>query len=110
MQFDGDAPSLVPAAGYTVTVTAQGFSQFEAKDLQVLVGQNVSLDVELTVAGTTTEIQVESTAPIVDSTKTDVSQVVGTMQIQDLPINGRRVDSFVLLAPAVVPDGRGMSR
>jgi outer membrane receptor protein involved in Fe transport len=44
-------------------------------------------------------------APIVDATKTDVSQVVGSAQIQDLPINGRRVDSFVLLAPAVVADG-----
>jgi len=99
------APSLVPATGYSVTVTAPGFSQFDAKDIQVLVGQNVNLDIELTVAGTTTQIQVEATAPIVDSTKTDVSQVVGTLQIQDLPINGRRVDSFVLLAPAVVPDG-----
>lgn len=99
------APSLVPATGYTVSVTAQGFSPYEAKDVQVLVGQNVSLDINLAVAGTSTQVQVEATAPIVDSTKTDVSTVVGTTQIQDLPINGRRVDSFVLLAPAVVPDG-----
>ena len=26
-------------------------------------------------------------------------------QIDNLPINGRRVDTFVLLTPAVVPDG-----
>ena len=50
-------------------------------------------------------MQVEAVAPIVDSTKTDVSQVIDSTQIQDLPINGRRVDSFVLLSPAVVPDG-----
>ena len=50
-------------------------------------------------------MQVEAVAPIVDSTKTDVSQVVGSEQILELPINGRRVDSFVLLSPAVVPDG-----
>jgi hypothetical protein len=99
------APSLVPDTGYTVTVQASGFSVYEVKDIQVLVGQNVNLEVELSVAGTTTAVQVEATAPIVDSTKTDVSQVVGSVQIQDLPINGRRVDSFVLLAPAVVPDG-----
>ena len=99
------APSLVPATGYSVTVTMQGFATYEAKDLQVLVGQNVNLDVELAIAGTSTQVQVEATAPIVDSTKTDVSQVVGSAQIQDLPINGRRVDSFVLLAPAVVSDG-----
>src|SRR4029078_8817876 len=69
------------------------------------VGQNVALDISLSVAGTATQIQVEASAPVVDSTKTDVSQVVGSQQILDLPINGRRVDSFVLLAPAVVPDG-----
>ena len=40
-----------------------------------------------------------------DSSRTDVSQVVNSNQIVNLPINGRRVDSFVLLAPAVVPDG-----
>ncbi len=99
------APSLVPAAGYSVTVNSQGFNPYEAKDVQVLVGQNINLEVELGVAGTTTQIQVEAAPPIVDSTKTDVSQVVGSIQIQGLPINGRRVDSFVLLAPAVVADG-----
>ena len=42
---------------------------------------------------------------MVDDTKTDVSQVIGSQQILDLPINGRRVDSFVLLTPGVTNDG-----
>src|SRR5437763_6509489 len=99
------ATALVPATGYVVTVTKQGFSTYEAKDIQVQVGQNVDLGIVLTVAGAVTEVSVDAVAPIVDSTKTDVSQVIDTRQIQDLPINGRRVDSFVLLSPAVVPDG-----
>ena len=99
------APSLVPAPGYSLMVTKQGFSNYEIKDLQVQVGQNVDLAILLTVAGSATQVQVDATAPIVDSAKTDVSQVIGTKQIQDLPINGRRVDSFVLLSPAVAPDG-----
>lgn len=99
------APSLVPAAGYSVSVTKQGFSAFELKDIQVQVGQNMDLPVTLAVAGAATQIQVEAAAPLVDSTKTDVSQVIGEKQILELPINGRRVDSFVLLTPAVVPDG-----
>jgi outer membrane receptor protein involved in Fe transport len=99
------APSLPPAAGYTVTVAKAGFTQYRAENIQVQVGQAVNLEVSLAVAGATTQVQVEAVAPIVDSTKTDVSQVVDTRQIQDLPINGRRVDSFVLLAPAVVSDG-----
>ena len=100
------APSLVPASGYTVTVNKEGFNKYEAKDVQVLVGQDVTLDIMLGVAGTTTTINVESTAtPVVDATKTDVSVVINTRQIDNMPINGRRVDSFALLAPAVVPDG-----
>ena len=31
--------------------------------------------------------------------------MINSSQIQNLPINGRRVDSFVLLSPGVVPDG-----
>src|ERR1051325_9191674 len=99
------APSLIPASGYVVSVTKQGFVNYDVKDIQVQVGQNVDLSVILSVAGAATQVEVDAVAPIVDSTKTDVSQVIDTRQIQDLPINGRRVDSFVLLSPAVVPDG-----
>ncbi len=99
------APSLVPSAGYTVTVNKSGFSEFNAREIEVLVGQNVKIDVALAVAGTATQVNVEAVAPVIDATRTDVSQVVNSAQIVNLPINGRRVDSFVLLAPAVVPDG-----
>jgi hypothetical protein len=99
------APALVPAPGYAVNVTAQGFAAYDARDLELPVGQNLNLNVNLTVAANATQVEVTVAAPLVEDTKTDVSQVIGTQQIQDLPINGRRVDSFVLLTPAVTNDG-----
>ncbi len=100
------APSLTPAADYSITVNKPGFAPYEANGVEVLVGQDVRLDIVLAVAGTTTSVQVESgVTPVVDTSKSDVSRVVGSREIQELPINGRRVDSFVLAAPAVVPDG-----
>ena len=99
------ATSLVPSAGYTVTVKKEGFTEYMVRDVEVLVGQNVQFTVPLQVAGATTSINVEGVAPIVDATRTDVSQVVNSNQIQNMPINGRRVDSFVLMTPAVVNDG-----
>jgi len=99
------APALVPAPGYSVTVNTQGFAPYDAKDLELLVGQNLNLNVDLSVAASTTQVEVTIDAPLVEDTKTDVSQVIGTQQIQDLPINGRRVDSFVLLTPGVSNDG-----
>lgn len=98
-------PPLVPSAGYTVTVTKTGFAPNDVKDIDLQVGQNLNLSVIMTVAGTATEIRVESTSPLVDETKSDVSQVINSQQILDLPINGRRVDSFVLLTPGVTNDG-----
>src|SRR5207253_3467192 len=98
------APALVPATGYSIRVTGQGFADWEVKDFQVQVGQVDDFAVTLQVSSVSATVEV-SAAPLVEDAKTDVSQVVNSQQILDLPINGRRVDSFALLTPAVVPDG-----
>ena len=109
LETNGDgifnAPALVPASGYKVTVNKAGFAPYEQTEVTVLVGEDVDLPISLGVGTEATQVTVESRAPIVEDTKSDVSQVVDSKQILDLPINGRRVDSFVLLTPAVVPDG-----
>lgn len=100
------APALIPDPGYTVSVTKEGFAKYQTGNIQVQVGQNLDLQITLSVASATTQVvEVTAAVPVVEDTKTDISQVVGEKQILDLPINGRRVDSFVLLTPGVVPDG-----
>ena len=98
------APALIPGPGYKVTVTASGFAAWEVKDIDLRVGQDLTLTANLSIAQSATQVEVQGAAPLVDSTKTDVSQVVGTREIMDLPINGRRVDSFVLNTPGVTND------
>src|ERR1051326_1297559 len=99
------APALIPADGYSVSVTKGGFATYQATGITVAVGQNVDLHVELALAGAEASIEVTAQAVLVEDTKTDVSQLVNSRQILELPINGRRADSFALLTPAVVPDG-----
>src|SRR5450432_3380814 len=98
------APALPPGSGYKVTVTATGYAEYEAEDLALQVGQDLNLNVSLTVGRSVTVVEVALSAATVQDTKTDVSQVIDTRLIQDLPINGRRVDSFVLLTPGVTND------
>ncbi|HLJ14442.1 MAG TPA: carboxypeptidase regulatory-like domain-containing protein [Bryobacteraceae bacterium] len=100
-----NAPALVPASGYSITVSKQGFTTWEAKDVEILVGQTVDFNITLQVASAVTQVEVTGEAPLVEDTKTGVSQVIEKTQIDNLPINGRRADSFALLSPAVVPDG-----
>ena len=99
-----NAPALVPSSGYDLSITAAGFTPFKNQNITILVGENVSIHASLAVQGSTTRVDVIDEAPVLDE-KTDVSQNVSQSQIDNLPINGRRVDSFVLLTPTVVPDG-----
>ena len=98
-------PALVPADGYKLSVALQGFQTWVASSFVVQVGQTLDFDVVLQVAGASTEVSVTAEAPLVEENKSGVSELVTQEQIDNLPINGRRVDSFVLLTPAVTNDG-----
>jgi hypothetical protein len=99
------APALVPAAGYSISVNKTGFTTWEVKDFAVAVGQTVDFKIALQVGTATTQVDVTAEAPMVEDTKSGVTSTVNQDQIDSLPINGRRVDSFVLLTPAVTNDG-----
>jgi hypothetical protein len=98
------APALTPGPGYKITAASPGFATYEASDLDLQVGQNLNLSVNLTVSPSVKVIEVTLAGAAIQDTKTDVSQVIDSKFIQDLPINGRRVDSFVLLTPGVSND------
>jgi outer membrane receptor protein involved in Fe transport len=99
------APALVPSDGYKLTVSLAGFQNWESNSFTLQVGQTIDFEVVLQVAGATTEVSVTAEAPLVEENKSGVSEIVTQEQIDNLPINGRRVDSFVLLTPAVTNDG-----
>ena len=100
-----NAPALVPSTGYSLTVSKQGFANYTVSDFQVTVGGNVDFKIPMQVATSVTQVEVVAVAPLIENTKSGVTDVVYQGQIDGLPINGRRADSFALLTPAVVPDG-----
>jgi hypothetical protein len=48
-----NAPALVPAQGYTVTATSQGFKTWELKEIEIQVGQNINLNIGLEISTST---------------------------------------------------------
>ncbi|HTS50128.1 MAG TPA: TonB-dependent receptor [Bryobacteraceae bacterium] len=98
------APFLQPGP-YEVTASKPGFSTLVRKDLTLQVGQTMTLNLQLQVQATAETVTVTGEAPIVDPSKTDVSQVVSTAFVSNLPIAGRRWENFVLLTPNVTTDG-----
>jgi len=98
------APALVPADDYQVTVTKQGFSTYLAENVSLRVGDNVNLNIFLAVGVISQKVEVTSATPIIEDTKTELSGVVDNAMVHGLPVNGRRIDQFVLVAPAVTSD------
>ena len=90
---------------YEVQVAKAGFAGVLRKDLVLQVGQTMALDLSMSVKAAQETVTVTGESPVVDPEKTEVSQVVSDAVVSNLPISGRRWDSFVLLTPNVTTDG-----
>jgi len=98
------APFLQPGH-YEIQAGKTGFAHVLRKDLTLQVGQTLTIDLGLSVQATQTAVTVTGEAPVVDTSKTENSQVVSEQAVNNLPIAGRRWDAFVLLTPNVTTDG-----
>ena len=90
-------PGLEPAI-YQVTVTSSSFKPLMAK-VEVTVGGHVTFDAKLSLSGTTIEVQVVGEGGAQVNTQTqEMSQLVDTQQLAELPSLTRNPYDFIALA------------
>src|SRR3954447_5378975 len=94
-------PSLNPGV-YDVSVTAPGFRTSVQAGIEMEVGKDLLLDVDLVLGETTSIIEVTATAPLLNSESGSVGHVMTNRQITDLPLNGRGFAELARLTPGVV--------
>ncbi len=94
------APSL-PVGSYTIAVEASGFAHFARKGVTLTVGQSLSLNLALAVSGAET-VDVQSTPQTVNTSTEQVSGLVDSRQVKELPLNGRSYDQLLSLNPGTV--------
>jgi len=93
-------PNLPPGK-YNLTVSAPGFAKYQQTGITLTVGQVATVNSTLKVAGASELITVTTEAPLIEPTKTEISQVIETEQIASLPISSRVFTDFALLTPGV---------
>ena len=91
----------LPPGVYELSVEATGFSKYTHTGIVLAVGQIATIDVDLKVSSVGEKVVVTGEAPAIEPTRTEVSQVIDTSEIQDLPISGRLFTDFALLTPGV---------
>ncbi len=88
---------------YTISAELAGFAPQKRNGLRLQLGQLAELQFTLR-PGAAEAITVSATAPVLDTTQTSVSTVVGQEQIDSLPTNGRNFLSFSVITPGVTTD------
>jgi carboxypeptidase family protein len=98
------APFLIPGH-YEVDATATNFNKVEEKGITLNVGQTLTINLSLKVSAANATVEVSASNEILDVEKTEVSQVVDSQLISNLPVAARNWSDFVLMTPNVTEDG-----
>lgn len=93
--------SLVPAT-YRVEADSPGFERLVRSQVVLQVGQNLGLDLNLTVGAQTETITVSEAAPLTDSQTSKIAQIVTKEMLGGLPLPNRAASSLAALSPGVV--------
>ncbi|HYL77952.1 MAG TPA: TonB-dependent receptor [Bryobacteraceae bacterium] len=91
---------LVPGI-YEVSGETTGFSPIHVPKLELVVGQQARLDIQLQLAELKQADTVTAEPELFEPTRTELSQVIEERRVENLPINGRQFLDLVLLTPNV---------
>ncbi|MEA2239809.1 MAG: hypothetical protein QOC81_4533 [Thermoanaerobaculia bacterium] len=96
---------LLSPGTYSVSGELSGFAPVKYDKIVVNVGTDSTVNFTLK-QGVSESVTVTASAPLVDTTRSEVSSVVNEKAIENLPTNGRNFIDFVLTTPGVVKDVR----
>ena len=100
----------LPVGGDSLEVTAPAFSKYEQTGIVLEVGQNVQVNIPLTVGAVSQEVHVAANAAMVETQDTSVSEVIDQKRIVDLPLNGRQATDLIALAGGAAAPPNAASR
>jgi hypothetical protein len=92
----------LPVGTYDITVTKTGFRTFTARGILLVLNQDYDESAQLQVGQVTESVQVEANPVQVETTNTQISTVIQSQAIVDMPLNGRNWTTMQQLVPGVV--------
>ncbi len=87
---------------HEVKVEKTGFKAAVRNGINLEVGQDAVVRVQLEVGQIAEAVTVSGDAPLVNTTPSSVSGMVGEESVKELPLNGRSFDNLVTLNPSAI--------
>jgi Carboxypeptidase regulatory-like domain/TonB dependent receptor len=93
---------VLPVGTYTIEVKVSGFRTAVRPGIVLHVGEQLVLNIAMTVGATTQTVEVNAAAPTIDTTSAVVGGVVANQEIETLPLLDRGFEDLTLLQPGAV--------
>ncbi len=100
-------PDLAPSS-YNISVSHAGFELYTEKDVQLRADAAVTVNIALKPGKATETVTVSADSAQIDVTTGTLSQVIGTSQVSDLPLNGRNASALTeeVAGVTIAPGGQ----
>ena len=102
---DGEGRFYFPglATGdWMVTAELPGFRRSTQSGIRLEIGRTLQLDFTLALGTVSEEVTVEVGAPLLQTTTAEISDVIETREVEQIPLNGRQFLQLAQLSDAVV--------
>src|SRR5262249_52057399 len=93
-----------------ITVEKEGFRPVTIERVVLSVGEKRTVDARLVVGGVTEAVEVLATPDALDRSSAEVSTVIDSSQIREIPVNGRSFATLMMLAPGAINAAGGTER
>ncbi|HST50455.1 MAG TPA: carboxypeptidase regulatory-like domain-containing protein [Pyrinomonadaceae bacterium] len=93
----------LPVGRYTVSTSPHGFKKTVNSGIDLHVGDKLNVDLKLEVGTVDEVVTVTGEAAQVETRSADVSSLVTSKQVTELPLNGRNYAQLVTLVPGISP-------
>ncbi|MBI4469891.1 MAG: TonB-dependent receptor [Acidobacteria bacterium] len=92
---------------YSVTASLTGFKTGTETGFRIMAGETTRVDIGLEVGEVREVVTVEAQPPLTNPTSSQLSLVLSTRTVTDLPLIGRDFSRLGLLSPGVTTEGQG---
>jgi hypothetical protein len=92
----------LPVGQLEVRAQKEGFKAAVRTGIDVTVGQNAVVNLKMEVGEILQEVTVTAETPLINTTTSPVSGLVGEREVKELPLNGRSFDNLLTLNPGVI--------
>ena len=100
----------VPIGRVDLTFEMVGFERLTYSNVALDTGQIWTRDAQLAVASQIATLNVEDVASVLNHENAEISDVIGSKQVSQIPLNGRNWQGLLLLTPGAINTGNGDAR